>query len=65
MLNDNPMQKHEEPNQKVEHGNLIYTLTVVHLGHSKYVTLGGKRHKVYPTGNPDEPWTTNVSRAVF
>ncbi len=47
--------------QKVEHENLIYTVAVMFSGRNAYAVINGKRHKVYPTGNEQEPWTTNIS----
>jgi hypothetical protein len=52
-------QKQER--QRVEHGHLIYMVTVTCVGRNAYTFINGKRHNVYPTGNDNEPWTTNIS----
>jgi len=57
-------EKTTEHQQKVEHWNLIYVVTVVRSGRNRYAIINGERHKVYPTGNANEPWTTNISRGV-
>jgi hypothetical protein len=54
-----PCQKQEQ--QRVEHWNLIHIVTVTFSGHRAYAFIDGERHKVYPTGNEQEPWTTNIS----
>ena len=64
---DNPIQREELAQQKVEHENLVHT-TTVHIktayGRKKWhVIIDGKRHNAYPTGNPHEPWTTNLARS--
>jgi hypothetical protein len=47
--------------QQVEHCNLIYVVPVTRSGRNAYVLINGERHKVYPTGNDRELWTTNIS----
>ncbi|GCE18666.1 hypothetical protein [Dictyobacter kobayashii] len=51
----------EREHQRVEHCNLIYTVPVTCSGRNTYAFINGERHKVYPTGNDKEPWTTNIS----
>jgi hypothetical protein len=51
--------------QQVEHCNLVHVVTVIRLGRGAYAIIDDQRHKVYPTGNANEPWTTNISLAKF
>jgi hypothetical protein len=51
-------------NERVEHCCLIYIVTVKIFQRNAYVTIGGKRHKVYKTGKSNEPWTTNISLSL-
>jgi hypothetical protein len=60
------IEKKELPGQKVEHENWIYgPLIVILVGDKAKVTIQGKQHNVYPTGIPEEPWTTNIAHASF
>lgn len=60
------IEKKELPEQKVEHQNWIYgPLTVILVGDKAKVMIQEKLHNVYPTGIPEEPWTTNIAHASF
>lgn len=59
------MERQQLENQRVEHWSLLYTVTVTIYGPNAYAFIAGERHKCYPTGNKDEPWTTNIALAKF
>lgn len=46
---------------KVEHENLIRTVRINKKGFKKFSVIDGNLKRLYPTGNPDEPWTTNIA----
>jgi len=54
-------QHQQQEMQRVEHWNLIHIVPVTFSGHRASAFIDGERHKVYPTGNKLEPWTTNIS----
>ena len=55
------MEHQKLEHQHVEHANVVYIVTVIISDHTTCACINGKRHKVYPTGNALEPWTTNIS----
>ena len=59
------MERQVLEQQKVEHWSLIRTVDVILVGRNAYAYIEGERHKVYPTGNDKEPWTTNIRLAHF
>lgn len=47
----------------VEHENLIHNVAIVETMNGRYCWIDHVKHRVYPTGNDKEPWTTNLSRS--
>ena len=49
--------------QVVEHDKKFYVVPLVITGYREvYAYIGGKNRKVYSTGDPVHPWTTDISK---